>query len=276
MAHQLHPDLARPGDDVHHPGWQVGLANHVGEQVGAQRGGGRRLEDDGVAGRQGRRDLPGQHQEREVPRDDLRRHAQRTRVAPREGVVELVGPAAVIEEVGRGQRHVDVAALLDRLAGVHRLDHGELAGALLDDPRDAVQVLGALAAGEPRPGGRVSATGGRHRTVDIGLRGSCDLGQPLLGSRVDDVEGGLGPARHEAVVDEEPVLRADLDVVGRLGGGGVLPRHAALGQSPGGGRGPGLRLLGERHAADYAPASRPLPCSPCLSPTVGAAWRSPS
>ena len=68
-------------------------------------------------------------------------------VAVREGVLELVGPAGVVEEVRRGQRHVDVARLLDRLAGVHALDHRELAAALLEDARDAVEVLGAL-----RPG----------------------------------------------------------------------------------------------------------------------------
>ena len=49
----------------------------------------------------------------------------------REGVVELVGPTGVVEEVRRGERDVDVARLLDRLAAVHRLDDGELAGLLL-------------------------------------------------------------------------------------------------------------------------------------------------
>ena len=38
--------------------------------------------------------------------------------AVREGVLELVGPARVVEEVRRGQRQVDVARLLDRLAAV--------------------------------------------------------------------------------------------------------------------------------------------------------------
>ena len=43
------------------------------------------------------------------------------------GVLELVGPAGVVEEVRRDQRDVDVARLLDRLAVVERLQHGELA-----------------------------------------------------------------------------------------------------------------------------------------------------
>jgi len=43
------------------------------------------------------------------------------------GVVELVGPACVVEEVRRGQRDVDIARLLDRLAVVQALQDGELA-----------------------------------------------------------------------------------------------------------------------------------------------------
>ena len=46
-------------------------------------------------------------------------HTQRTRHAVRKGVLELVGPARVVEEVRRGKRQVHVAGLLDRLAAVH-------------------------------------------------------------------------------------------------------------------------------------------------------------
>src|SRR5581483_4974525 len=83
--------------------------------------------------------------------DDLPRDAERLRVAIRERVLELVGPAGVVEEVRRGERQVDVARLLDRLAAVERLEHGELARALLEDPRDPEEVLRALAAGQLRP-----------------------------------------------------------------------------------------------------------------------------
>ena len=37
--------------------------------------------------------------------------------------------------------HVDVARFLDGLAVVERLGHGELAGALLHEPRDAERYL---------------------------------------------------------------------------------------------------------------------------------------
>src|SRR4029077_6235722 len=110
--------------------------------------------------RERRRDLPGQHQQREVPWDDLRRHAQWLRYPAGERVLELVRPARVVPEVVRREGHVDVAALLDRLAGVHRLEDRELAAALLDDPRDPEEVLGALLAGQVAPTRLLRPSGG--------------------------------------------------------------------------------------------------------------------
>ena len=159
-----------PGDDVDDAGRQVGLAADVGEEERGQRRRGGGLEDDRVARREGRRDLPGEHQQREVPRDDLGGDAERPGDPARERVLELVRPAGVVPEVGRRERDVDVAALLDRLARVHRFEDRELAAALLEDPRDPEQVLGALAAREraPRPG--LGAARGADRLVDVGRR----------------------------------------------------------------------------------------------------------
>ena len=57
--------------------------------------------------------------------------------------------------MGGGERDVDVARLADRLAAVERLDDRQLARALLDQARDAEQVLAALERRQrlPRPGG---------------------------------------------------------------------------------------------------------------------------
>ncbi len=97
---------------------------------------------------EGRGDLPGEHQQREVPRDDLRRDAERPGGPTGKRVVELVGPARVVPEVRRGQWDVDVARFLDRLARIDRLENGELARALLEQTGDPVQVLGALPPGQ--------------------------------------------------------------------------------------------------------------------------------
>jgi hypothetical protein len=72
--------LARAGDDVHDAGGQVGLLQDLGEDQRAERRGLGRLQHDGVAGGEGGRDLPRQHEQREVPRDDLRGDAERAGV----------------------------------------------------------------------------------------------------------------------------------------------------------------------------------------------------
>src|SRR3974390_1649193 len=72
VADQRHADVARARNGVQHARRQVGLLADVREQERAQRGGGRRLEHDRVAGGEGGRDLPAEHEQREVPRDDLR------------------------------------------------------------------------------------------------------------------------------------------------------------------------------------------------------------
>src|SRR5919201_469847 len=104
-----------------------------------------------VARRERRRDLPRQHQEREVPRNDLARNPERLRPAVRECVLELVRPARVVEEVRGGQRQVDVAGLANRLAAVQGFEHRELARAFLEDTRDPEEVLRALGGGRRRP-----------------------------------------------------------------------------------------------------------------------------
>ena len=63
--------LAGAGDDVDDARRQVGLLADLGEEQRGERGGLGRLEHHGVAAGQRRRDLPRQHQQREVPRDDL-------------------------------------------------------------------------------------------------------------------------------------------------------------------------------------------------------------
>ena len=71
------PGVAGAGDDVDDARRQVGLLADLGEQQRGQRRGLGRLEHDGVAAGQRRGDLPRQHQQREVPRDDLAGDAER-------------------------------------------------------------------------------------------------------------------------------------------------------------------------------------------------------
>ena len=120
-----------------------------------------------LPGRERRRDLPGEHQQREVPGDDLAGDSERLRLAVRERVLELVGPARVVEEVRRREREVDVAALANRLAAVEALEHRELARALLQDAGDPEEVLRALGRSELRPAVLERAAGRLHGEVDV-------------------------------------------------------------------------------------------------------------
>src|SRR5439155_12294858 len=94
---QGRPGASVAGDDVDDARRKLGLAEDVAEEQSRERGRLRGFEDDSVPGSERRRDLPRQHQEREVPRDDLPGDAERLRLPVRERVLELVGPARVVE-----------------------------------------------------------------------------------------------------------------------------------------------------------------------------------
>ena len=63
-----------------------------------------------------------------------------TGFVPRKLVGDQRGPAGVVVEMARHQRHVDVARLADRLAVVERLQHGKEPLALLDVARERVEM----------------------------------------------------------------------------------------------------------------------------------------
>ena len=227
----------------------------------AERGGLRGLEDAGVAGGKGGGELPCGHEEREIPRDDLAGDAERTSPAAGESVVELVRPAGVVEEMRGDEGQVDVAAFLDRLAAVHRLEHGEFPGLLLEQAGDAVEIFRALAAGHFPPDGFLRPAGGLHRAVDVGGAGGGDVGELLF---VRGIDRGEGPARlGESAVDEEAVGGVELDRRGLRRGrvGPFAETEMALaggdGQLVGGGvrvdghDGPGLGADGGNGAFDF-------------------------
>ena len=144
-------------------------------------------------------------------------------------MLQLVGPAGVVEEVRGRERHVDVARLADRLAVVERLQHRELAGSLLDRARDAEEVLRALAPGQVAPDRLVGGPRRRDRGVDVAGPGLGHVGQRLGRGGVDRGHR-LARAGAELAADEDPVGRAQPRRLTRLGRGGVLEgrsgRHA--------------------------------------------------
>src|SRR3954470_3791031 len=173
------------GDDVDDAGRKLGLPQHIAEEQRRERRRLGRLENDRVPGGQCGRDLPREHQQREVPRDDLPRDADRAWTLIRERVLELVRPAGVVEEVRSRERQVDVSGFLDRLAAVQGLEHRELARAFLEDPRDPEQVLRAFRRRHARPAVVERSARRRDRLLDLRGRRLADLGERLLGRRAD-------------------------------------------------------------------------------------------
>jgi hypothetical protein len=107
--------------------------------------------------------------------------------APAERVLQLVRPARVGEEVLGRERDVDVARFADRLAAVERLDDRQLARPLLDQPRDAEQVLAALERRQRLPAGRGGARG-LDSASDVLRPRERDLGERLLGGGIDRLD----------------------------------------------------------------------------------------
>ncbi len=215
--------VASARDDVDDAGWQACIADHFGELHCRQRRRLRRLQHHGVAAGERRRDLPGRHEQRKIPRDDLASHAEWPRVAAGKRVLEFVGPARVIEEMRGRQRYVDIARFADRLAAVERLDDGKLAGTLLQDPRDAVDVLAAIGRLHLRPGAVESLAGRLDGAVDIRFCRHRDAGKTLFGRRVDGLEITAFGRFDEIAADEQPVAVLDRHVVGAFRRRRILP-----------------------------------------------------
>ena len=112
------PSSPAPVTTLSTPGGRPTSCAISAERERGQRRLARRLDDDGVAARQRRRDLPRRQQQREVPRHD--RGDDADRLAQRVGevvaldrdrlAVDLVGPAGEVLEALGGRRHVDRAA----------------------------------------------------------------------------------------------------------------------------------------------------------------------
>ena len=128
-------------DDVHDTSGHASLVADFGKDHRGERREFGGFEDDGVAHRQGGRDFPCEHQEREVPWDDLTADAQGLGVG--QFLVHELRHACVVVEVADRQRHVDVAGFADRLPVIQGFHDGEEARVFLHQARDGVEDAGA-------------------------------------------------------------------------------------------------------------------------------------
>src|SRR5208337_1416329 len=183
----------------------------------AQRGQGSRrgrLEHARTARGQRRTPLPGGHEQREVPGDDLPSDADRLLLGVAEVVapdgddlaLDLVGPAGVIAEAVDHERQVDVAALGDWLAVVKGLELGQLVDVLLGQVGEPVHQAAAIAGVHLAPGALAVVERlprGLDREVDVGGVAHGDFGDDLLGRGVDGLECLATDTVSQLAIDQE-------------------------------------------------------------------------
>ena len=151
-----------PGTTLSTPGGKPALERDLAEPQRRHRRFARRLQHDGAAGGERRRDAARADLNRIVPRHDLRRHADRLahRVVEEAGAErnrvahDLVGDAG--EELEVARRDLDVGArLAQRLAVVAALERRQLLGALAQRLRDPDHDAAALGRRGAAPGLRL-------------------------------------------------------------------------------------------------------------------------
>ncbi len=223
--------FAEAGEDVDDAFGEAGFVDEFGEAEAGHRGLLGELEDDGAAGGERGAELPGGHEQREVPGDDLGGDAdgfaqgvgvevagerERERVAG-----DFGGPSGHVAEHVDGERHVGGAGDGDGLAVVERLEFGEFVEVLFEQVAelpDEAAALGGLHAG---PGAVVEGVaGGADGAVDVFRLGLGNVGHDLAGGGIVDGEGLAGGGEDEASVDEHAVFLGD-EVVGVAADAGI-------------------------------------------------------
>ncbi|MCY1535525.1 hypothetical protein D9M68_709340 [compost metagenome] len=234
QAEGLASTFAEARHHVQHAFRQPRLKGQLGQAQGRERRLFGRFEHHAVARCQGRRELPGGHVQREVPRHHGSDHTERYAGNGGQGilrgrrdlVVELVQALGVPGEDMRGARYVDIPGVHHRLAHVQRVQQRQLFAVLQHQFGQAQQHLLALARRHacPRPL-LESLARTAHRQVDFGLAAGGDPGQQLVGRRVDCVEGSTGFGIDLAAADQRLVNEP-------LAGSPLLPvaeiEHAAF------------------------------------------------
>lgn len=205
---------AEAGDDVENARGETSLLNELSKDESRERGllGG--LHDDGVTGGESGADLPGKHEEREVPGDDLTADTERLLPGVVEGVggdidglaLNLVGPTTVVADGANNGANITTSHG-DGLAIVERLNGGEEVEVLLDQVGELEEVDTTLLGSGLAPDTIERLAGGGDGKIDILFGGLVDGADDLLGGGVDDLELLLLDTLDELVVDEPGGIR---------------------------------------------------------------------
>ena len=228
---QVLADVPVGGQDRQHALRQPGLAGDLAEQIGVERGLGRRLEDDRAAGEQRGGELGGGDELRDVPGDHGGHDPDG--LPPHEDPAEhAVAPLLVGEVPGDGDRRVPdhhrAEGLGEDAPGVRRaVLGGDHAGDLVmpdgDGVLDPAHDLDPLVEAHTRPGPLVERPPRRrHGPVHISRRGVRDASDDLLGVRRDHLDDVLAQGVGQLPADEQ------LSVFHELGHGRLPPRERSL------------------------------------------------
>ncbi len=167
------------------------------------------LEDDGVAGRQRRPELPRGHVERVVPRRDRSDHTDRVTTGHRRVALEVLTGGLALQEARRSGEEPPV---VDREVHLELDDADRLAHVLALDARQLVDVgrhhlghltedLAALPGRRTRPAGERRGRG-LHGGVDVGGIARRHLAQARARCRVEYHVGRPRPGRPPLTADE--------------------------------------------------------------------------
>ena len=202
-------DTAQAGDDVNDTRREASFLDQLGGVETGERSllGG--LDDNGVTGSNGGTDLPGPHEDREVPGDDLTADTnglvagvgQSLRVGVDGLAGNLVGPAAVVAQAVGGVGNVHLGHG-HGLTIVKSLDGSESVTVALEEVGQLSEHTATLGGGHLAPGALEGFTGGGDGNVDILLVGLVNGSDGLLVGRVNGLEGLALGALYKFIVDE--------------------------------------------------------------------------
>ena len=179
------------------------LATNISEEKSGQRSILRRLQDHSIAHSNRRRDLPRQHQQGEIPRDNLSANAQRLSV--RQLAFHQLRHARMIVKMPLHEGDINVATLADRLAVVEGLKHRKKAAVFLQQTGNRVKYPRPPMASEFLPFGLGFA---------CRLNGQINVGGTALSKRSQRLSVGRVTAQKalarfgKCAVDKVPKPRA--------------------------------------------------------------------
>ena len=210
VVHDPLADVATAGQQRHEAGREVVHARR--ERQRRERRELRRLAQSGVAGGEHGRELPGQQEQRVVPRHDagdeperLLQHERELRGLDRRDHPALRAARQLGIEVERARRPADLVAVLDqRLATLAGHQLGQLFRAGAQPRGDLVQRLRALG-GRGRGPLALGAAGGLDRGVELRRVGRADGHEALPEGGILDREGRPGTF-HQLPTDQQSRL----------------------------------------------------------------------